>query len=116
LHRPVYWLSIGGNGATDPQAIWERWLAGVPSLSIELVTCRDGKCQDLFGARELRMHPSSPAISQMDLLVASQAMVEQLSVGAREGSGLGAQRAFEALSSKNFPLLRSWFRSFRVSL
>jgi len=116
LHRPVYWLAIGGNGATDPQAIWESWLAGVPSLSIELATCRDGKCRDLVGTRELRMHPSSPAMSQMALLVASLALVEQLSAGACGGSGLDAQRAFEAHSSDSLPLIRSWFRSFRVSL
>ena len=56
------------------------------------------------------MHPSSPAMSQMALLVASQAMVEQLSLGAGAGS------YFDARSSENFPLIRLWFRSFRVSL
>ena len=116
LRRPVYWLSIGGNGATDPQAVWESWLAGFPSLSIELAACRDGTCQDLIETRELRMHPSSPAIGQMALLVASLALVEKLSAGACGGSGLDAQRSFEALTAADLPLIRSWFRSFRVSL
>src|SRR5438046_10162533 len=62
------------------------------------------------------MHRSSPAISQMALLEASLALVEKLSAGACEGSGLDAQRSFGPLTAADLPLIRSWFRSFRVSL
>lgn len=116
LSRTVYWLSIGGNGATDPQAIWETWLSGVPSLSIELAVCRNGTWQDQIEKRELRIHPSSPAISHMTLLVASLALVEKLSTGACGGSSSNAKRSFEALSSANLLLIRLWLRSLRVSL
>jgi hypothetical protein len=115
LGRPVHWLCIGGYGATDPQAVWQMWLADAPSLSIGLATCRDGKCQEFLGTREARMHPSSPAISQMALLMASLALVEPLSAGACGVSGCDAQRVCEA-SSADLPLAGSWFRSFRVSL
>jgi hypothetical protein len=55
-------------------------------------------------------------MSQMALLVASLALVEQLSLGAGAESDFDAQRAFDARSSENLPLIRLWFRSFRVSL
>jgi hypothetical protein len=116
LDRPAYWLSVGGNGATDPQGIWEHWLAGAPSLSIDLVLCRDGKCQSWYGTRELRMHPSSPATSQLALLMASLAIVGQLSGGLDARPHSDAQAVPPARSSVPNSRFRSWFQSIRVSV
>ena len=115
LGRPVHWLSIEGHGATDPRAVWQKWLADAPSLSIGLAPCRNGKCREFVGTREVRMHPSSPAMTQMALLGASLALVEQLSAGACAVSSLVAQRACGA-SEADPSLAGSWLQAFRVSL
>ena len=116
FHRTVHWLSIGGYGATDPQAVWASWLAGVPSISIELVSCRGEEHWDRFGAREIRVHPSSPGLTQTALLRASLSLVERLALRAGPETVCGAQPVFEAppLSQPSL-LVRSW-QSFRVSL
>jgi len=114
LCRPVHWLSIGGYGATDPKAVWASWLAGSPSVSIELTLCRDGGCRKHFGRRELRTHPSSPAITQMALLGASLALVEPLTLAEGAGSCSTSERALA--SSTNCSRIQSWSRPVHVSL
>jgi hypothetical protein len=115
LQRKVHWLSIGGNGATDRQAVWASWLKNAPSISIELFSCCDGKRWERFGARELRVHRSSPALTQFALLRASIVLVEMLALGADPEPGFDAKRMFERRPSSSFPQMQCWFQSFRVS-
>ena len=116
LRRTVYWLSIGGNGATDPQAIWESWLAGVPSLSIELASLSRWQCQDQIGRGNFgctrRLRPSARWNCSWHRLLLSNNFRQE-----RVGDRTSLRNApLKLLSSADPPLIRSWIRSFRVSL
>ena len=73
----VYWLAIDGNGATDPQAVWAEWLNDAETAKIRLYSIRDRAHLTYIGECELRVHRSSPALTQMALLRASALLIEQ---------------------------------------
>jgi len=77
IRSMVYWLAIDGYGATDPQAVWAEWLNGAETVQIRLYSIRDRAHQMCIGECELRVHRSSPALTQMALLRASALLIEQ---------------------------------------
>lgn len=100
LQREVFWLSIDGGGATDLRALWDAYLLGVPSSTISLDRSVDGKIWYRLGSRELRLQPSSPALTQMLLLRASIALLEPIFLAKCTNPDYGSLCAVHSFSSK----------------
>ena len=115
LQRTVHWLSIGGLGATERQAVWPLWLAGAQSISIDLDSYRDGKRWERYGVRELRVNRSSPAVTQLGLLRASVALVERLASGADPEPRFDEPPVTQAGPAVNSPLIPSLLHLLHVT-
>ena len=76
IGRAVYWMSIEGQGATSPQAIWGAWVADRPSFQVELSIIDQGRVEQR-GRREFRMSRTSPALAQYEALRGGAVLVTE---------------------------------------